>query len=214
MTGEIIATHRPGLISTFNRQFGRPDGRLGWLAGQIMAAENAGLNRDLVAMLDVQPQDRVLEIGCGPGVGLQSAAKLAASGLVAGVDPSKVMVAMAIRRNRNAVRDGRVCVRRAAAEGLPFEAHSFTKAFSINTIDHWESQARGLAELRRVLAPGARLLLGLRRARGDGLDPHSRGASDEDIACIHEQLGSAGFTDIRWSEQKRRREIVAILDAS
>jgi ubiquinone/menaquinone biosynthesis C-methylase UbiE len=56
----------------------------------------ARTNRKCVAwVIDlpyVQPRDKVLEAGFGPGVGIQLLANSASAGYVAGVDPSKEMV--------------------------------------------------------------------------------------------------------------------------
>src|SRR5436305_14483010 len=96
------------------RQFGRPDGPVGSLAGAVMAVENRGVNLLVVEALGLRDEDRVLELGCGPGVALRAAANRA--GFVAGADPSPVMARQARRRNRRAVRAGRVQVVTAPAE--------------------------------------------------------------------------------------------------
>jgi trans-aconitate methyltransferase len=87
------------LESTFMRMFGRPTGMLGKLGGIIMARVNAPFARCVIRLLDVQPRDKVLEIGFGPGVGIQLLAKSAPEGRVAGVDCSREMVEQASARN-------------------------------------------------------------------------------------------------------------------
>src|SRR5579875_3191486 len=99
----------PGLFA----QFARPSGPLGRVAGWMMARTDAD-DRWIVDLLDVQPDDRVLEIGFGPGVAIALLAARATAGIVVGVDPSDVMAQQAARRNRAAVRAGRVRSRRAA----------------------------------------------------------------------------------------------------
>lgn len=51
-------------------QFGRPRGLLGRLAGRIMASRGSNLARNqwAVELLEVRPDDRILEVGFGPGV--------------------------------------------------------------------------------------------------------------------------------------------------
>jgi hypothetical protein len=68
------------LETTFMRMFGRPTGMLGKLGGIIMAHVNAPFTRCVIRLLDVQPRDKVLEIGFGPGVGIQLLAKSGARG--------------------------------------------------------------------------------------------------------------------------------------
>jgi SAM-dependent methyltransferase len=221
MTGPACATagpRRPSLLrhplASFFSQFGLPSGPLGHVAGWIMARENVRLNELVVGQLGIGPDDRVLEVGCGPGVALAAAQRRAGRGFVAGVDPSAIMVKQASRRLRGAVRAGSAELRRAGAEALPYPDASFTRAFTVNTIDHWESVPDGLAELSRVLAPGARLSIALRRQRADaGRDPHGQGASASDIAELRDRLESLGFAGITVADHDLGREILAIVSA-
>jgi ubiquinone/menaquinone biosynthesis C-methylase UbiE len=71
------------------RAFGRPEGRLGKLGGVIMARTNQKIAARATELLDVRPDDQVLEVGFGPGVGIQPLADKVLSGRVAGLDPSE-----------------------------------------------------------------------------------------------------------------------------
>jgi ubiquinone/menaquinone biosynthesis C-methylase UbiE len=64
-------------------------------------------------------------------------------------------------------------VKLGSAETIPFEDDRFTAALSVSTFHHWADHEAGLAEVRRVLAPGGRLLIverKLRRGDGHGID--------------------------------------------
>ena len=71
-------------------------------------SQTCSANAWAVEMLNVQPTDRVLELGCGPGVAIAALATRATRGLVVGVDRSDVMIRQARRRNADAIREGRV----------------------------------------------------------------------------------------------------------
>ena len=62
------------------RAFGRPQGVLGRLGGIIMARSNREVAIQMVELLDVHPNDRVLEVGYGPGVAIQLIAAKLSSG--------------------------------------------------------------------------------------------------------------------------------------
>ncbi|HEY6684302.1 MAG TPA: class I SAM-dependent methyltransferase, partial [Propionibacteriaceae bacterium] len=81
-------------------QFHHPTGAVGHVAGWIMGrrSSNVARNRWAVQLLDVQPTDRVIELGCGPGVAIAALATRAIRGLVVGVDHSQVMIRQARRR--------------------------------------------------------------------------------------------------------------------
>jgi ubiquinone/menaquinone biosynthesis C-methylase UbiE len=64
-------------------------------------------------------------------------------------------------------------VRVGSAETIPFEDDRFTAALAVSTFHHWADPGAGLAEVRRVLSPGGRLLIvekKLRRGDGHGID--------------------------------------------
>ena len=68
-------------------QFGRPRGIVGRLVGMILAYENRERNEWAVGLLDLKPDDRVLEIGFGPGLAIEQMASIVTRGLVAGAQP-------------------------------------------------------------------------------------------------------------------------------
>src|SRR5919106_1309247 len=92
--------------SLLMRMFGRPQGILGRLGGLIMARTNREFVYEVIDLLDIQPNDQVLEVGFGPGVGIQRLARLAAAGYIAGVDHSEAMVKQATARNVTAIEAG------------------------------------------------------------------------------------------------------------
>ena len=146
-------------------QFGEPKGVHGWLAAHVVARLTHDANRWMVDCLEVERHDRVLDVGCGPGVAVAYAARRGAAPVV-GVDTSPTMVRHARRRNRTPVRAGRVEIYRADAALLPFPDAHFTKAGSLNSLQFWPAPDRGLGELYRVLAPGGRVAIVL-MARSD-----------------------------------------------
>lgn len=140
-------------------QFGNPRGLVGHLVGLIMAYENRERNRWALSLLDIQPDDHILEIGFGPGWAIQRASHLAMNGTVAGVDQSQTMVQQAKFRNRAGVRSGQVILRQGSAAQIPFNAESFNKVYAVNSFHEWEDPLCGLQEIKRVLRSGGAFLL-------------------------------------------------------
>lgn len=87
------------LIQKVFKQFGKPTGLLGSLAGFIMANRSSNIERAEfgISILDIQPSDFVLEIGFGPGVAIEKMSTLITDGIIYGVDHSKLMVKKARR---------------------------------------------------------------------------------------------------------------------
>lgn len=154
--------HTPGAVTqprSFREQFARPTGFWGQIAGYLMALTNQPVNRLVCQFLDVQPHDRVLEIGFGPGRLIELLAPLVPQGLVAGVDPSEVMVRQATRRNAAWIRAGRVALLHGTVSALPWRDREFSKACAVNSFYFWPRPLEDLREVRRVLQDGGRLVL-------------------------------------------------------
>lgn len=69
-----------------------------------MARNNRERNEWVVSLMEVQPNDRILEIGFGPGVAIEKLSYLVTTGFVAGIDASEIMVRQARKRNARAWR--------------------------------------------------------------------------------------------------------------
>src|SRR6266536_5689074 len=89
-------------------------------------------------LLDVQPDDRVLELGFGPRIAIQELARRATRGQVCGVDHSEVMVRQATRRNAAAARTGRVDLRLGSADDLPDFGAPFDAILAVNSLMFWD----------------------------------------------------------------------------
>ena len=201
------------MLERFFAQFARPHGPLGHVAGWLMARKNLALNGWIAELADVGPGDRVIEVGFGPGLLVDRLAARAEH--VAGVDCSKAMLRQARRRNRRAIREGRVDLRFGSVGELPFADESFTRACSVNSLQFWPSVEDGLGELRRVLAPDGRLVLALRMHReGAGRFDRSRfGMSEERVGEVAWSLECAGFERVAVSWRDFGSETIAALRA-
>jgi ubiquinone/menaquinone biosynthesis C-methylase UbiE len=135
-----------------------------------MAHETSDLNDRAVRLLCPSPSDRVLEIGFGHGRTIERLAKAVNHGHVYGVDVSESMLNMAIRRNRRAIADGRVELRKGDCASIPFDDASFDGAVAVHILYFWDDPVACLREIRRILKPSARLVLGF--LRGDSVHRH------------------------------------------
>jgi ubiquinone/menaquinone biosynthesis C-methylase UbiE len=177
------------------QQFGQPTGLVGRVVGLVVATRrsNRERNRGTIELLDIQPDDRVLEIGYGPGLAIQWAAERAVRGKIIGVDHSDVMHRQAARRNAPAINAGLVELHMASVDALPAFDSPFDKVFAVNVHLFWPDSVRVLARLAALMKPGGTIAL--------TFQPRSRGATNEDTRRgaerIAESLRAAGFGDVR-----------------
>ncbi|MEX3790749.1 class I SAM-dependent methyltransferase [Paraburkholderia sp. BR14374] len=140
--------------------FGRPEGILGQLGGMVMAKMNQPCAAWAIGLLKIRENDRMLEVGFGPGAAIQLLAAAAPFGHVDGIDPSQEMLEQATARNAMAIARGQVGLRIASVERLPFEDNAFDKVLAINSMQLWPDSETGLAEIRRVMKVGSKVALG------------------------------------------------------
>jgi len=128
------------------------------LVAPIMARVNSDTEREAVAHLAPAPNEDVLVIGFGPGIGLRVLAGVITTGHIAGIDPSQVMHESARRRNRAACERGLIELRHGRADALPWPDRSFDSVIANNNIQMWEPFKVSVAEVARVLRPGGRFV--------------------------------------------------------
>ncbi len=111
----------------------------------------------ILAALDLQPHDYLVEVGCGGGAFLHDALKSGCR--AAAIDHSPDMVKTARDANREAIEQKRLEIREGDAASLPFPSGAFTCAVMTGVFAFIADPLRTLSEIRRVLAPGGRLAL-------------------------------------------------------
>lgn len=118
----------------------------------LFGLELRRIQRRAIALARIQPHERVLDLGCGPGDGT---ARIAETGAVAiGLDYSDGMLAKA---KQESVTRGRLT--RGDAGRLPFKDGAFDKVVCTNSFHHYPDHFAALKEVRRVLKPGGVLVL-------------------------------------------------------
>ena len=109
--------------------------------------------RFLVSRVEAGPGDRVLDVACGTAaVGIELVRRHGCS--VVGVDQSAAMLAAARDRVAKIGLDGRIELRQARAESLPFEDVSFDALTFTYLLRYVADPAATLRELARVVRPG------------------------------------------------------------
>jgi trans-aconitate methyltransferase len=183
------------LVEKVVAQFARPTGFWGNIAGFIMAHRPSNLERNewAISQLKLQPSDRVLEIGFGPGVAIEKMSEIVTDGVIWGIDHSEVMFRQASKRNQHAIAAGRVRLALTSVSQLPSFDGPFDKILDVNGFQFWDSKTDVLRRLREQLRPGGIIAL--------VHQPRNLGATEDDTTEAGERfahyLEVAGFKDIK-----------------
>ncbi len=169
----------------------------------------SAVNDAVVAEIDPQPGERVLDIGAGVGAAVVVAARRGPA--VVAVEPTPFLRrVLQVRRLVNSNRS-RISIVDAAAEDLRIDDSSVDAVWAVNSMHHWVDQRAAAAELARVARPGARVFLvdedfrdpahpdAARRSGDHG--PHRHGFTAVDADSMGQLLIDAGFESVKADKQ-------------
>lgn len=178
-----------------NGQAAHPRGVFGWFLGLIWRRDHREINRATLDLLDIKPNDNVLEIGFGPGEALHEASRKSRS--VLGLDVSSTMLSIARQRNRRAINQGHLTIRKIEDSELGLESYSIDRAFCVHAIYFWKYPDATLAQIAEALRPGGRLVLAM-RPEAESIPTRFRDPSYRFYtgAIVHAMLEKAGFVDV------------------
>jgi len=111
-----------------------------------------------IGSLQLRPDSRVLDIGCGTGYATWQLASLVPEGSAFGVDISLEMIRRACRQVPKDLAQ-RTHFSQATVTRLPFVANVFTHALCTNSFHHYPKPVETLKEIKRVLVPGGQLAI-------------------------------------------------------
>lgn len=147
------------LQTWIDSQYENPRGIVGTYIGEKMVRQHRVEVDWTIEQLQIQPNDCILDLGCGAGDALARLLQTDGTVRVTGLDRSPTIVRSALRRNRAAVRGQRAAVVEGNIGTIPFQDEQFDRVFSIHTLYFWEDVPVVLAEIERVLAPGGSFVI-------------------------------------------------------
>jgi len=178
----------------------------------ILTLGHIGMLRTMtVDHAQLKPGEKVLDVGCGTGgVTIPAKQRVGKTGEAAGIDPAPEMIAVA---KRKAVRAGlEIDFRIGVIESLPYADSTFDAVTSSLMMHHLPGQLRvkGLAEVRRVLKPGGRLLIADMTRSGTSLHAsvfaaltmHGRHATQFGVGDLPGLLKEAGFEEVQLLDDR------------
>lgn len=118
--------------------------------GEEMEDHHLPIALPVLELMQIEPRDAILDLGCGSGWLCRRLAPLAPQGLVVGVDLSAEMVR---RARASSPSYPNLNFLEGAADRIPCRAGAFSKLISIESAYYWPDPGASVKEIFRVLAP-------------------------------------------------------------
>ncbi|NJO88251.1 MAG: class I SAM-dependent methyltransferase [Chloroflexia bacterium] len=148
-----------GLKQNLFKQFRKPTGSLGRVIGWLMSIKNKDRASWTIDNLRINPGDKLLEIGYGPGVTLGKAANRLTSGFIAGIDHSEIMLKQATKRNKKHIENNKVKLEQGTIWDLEYPDNHFDTIYGSNVHFFWKDPVEEFTELVKLLKPEGQLLM-------------------------------------------------------
>lgn len=141
------------LTQYISSQFRNPRGFAGSIISLVQNIVNEKMYKNAVALVNLEDNEKVLDIGYGNGHLLEMIYKKRAVDMY-GIDISEDAKEMATKKNRQAYAKNQLHLEVGDCCALPYENDTFSAVTSINTVYFWEDIVKGLSEIRRTLKSG------------------------------------------------------------
>ena len=175
-----------------------PRGFAGRITAWFMERAHKSIYENMSKVLDLQPEDDLLEIACGCGYFLKKYASNVHS--VAGLDLSELMVKIAAKKNKDRVTAGTAEFVHGEASQLPWKDNRFSVATTMGSFIAFPKPLESLKEMHRVLRPRGRVFVSIEWHAEDGLD-HTKKVKQWGMGLwtedgVRTMMKEAGFSEI------------------
>jgi arsenite methyltransferase len=134
--------------------FRKPKGLIGMFTSKMMIKGNMANYHVLLKDLDVQPDDKIMEIGYGPGKGIELISNISDSCHIYGIDFSTLMHKKASKLNKLLISDGQVKLFTGDFMRTEIGEYDFDKIFCINVVYFWNTLQPPFEKIRSLLKEG------------------------------------------------------------
>jgi len=187
------------MLSFIGNQFKKPEGFGGKVISFMMKNANKIAYNKVIQILDISQNDRILEIGYGPGIGID----MIASSIdchVTGIDFSELMFLEAQKRNITHLENKKVDLHFGDFLNYESGGNYYDKIFCINVIYFWDNLEKPFLKIKSELKDGGVFCIYM--AHRDNLKKMKFTKDDifnkYSIMQVTDELKSAGFANIEY----------------
>ena len=137
----------------------KPEGFGGKIMVVMMNVGHSPVARWGLRFLELAPDAKVLDCGCGGGANIRRLLKKCPHSFVMGIDYSPVCVEKSKKINQSAIAEGRCAVLQGSVGDMTFADNRFDAITAFETVYFWPDLPQCFREVYRVLKPGGTFLI-------------------------------------------------------
>ena len=191
------------MLRFIGNQFRKPTGFFGKIVSRVMVKGNSPVYDKIIPELEIKPHDRILEIGYGPGIGVDRIAS-ACDCFVTGIDFSELMFSEAAARNRKHIENKKVELHHGDILKWDYATRRFDRIFCTNVIYFWDDLNKPFEKIYQGLNDGGMFCIFM--VHQDHLGKFKFTKEDifnrYSIEQVTECLELAGFKDVAFTFNK------------
>ena len=182
-------------------QFKKPSGLFGIFSSNVMIKGNKANYEKILKNLDLQPGDKLLEIGYGPGIGVNMIAKACTSCIIHGIDFSNLMYRRARKYNKKYLDDNSMLLQYGDFLKISIAGDEYDKIFCLNVVYFWNDLHDPFKKVLSLLKAGGGFYIYM--AHRDALrKAHDTIFNKYSIEQVVIALKSVGFADVEHYSEK------------
>lgn len=192
------------ILRKIGMQFKKPGGIPGMIISELMIFGNRSAYENLLRDLVIQTNDKILEIGYGPGVGIGLVSTRTKSDEIYGIDYSELMYRRASKRNIRSIKNNRVHLMFGGFVETELNTTGFDKIFCVNVVYFWDDLQKPFKKVNSLLKDDGTFCIymagkdELNNAKYTRDDIFNKYTIDE----ILNALKSCGFNDVTYNYKK------------
>ena len=182
-------------------QFKKPSGLFGMFSANIMIKGNKANYEKLIKDLDIQASEKLLEIGYGPGVGINMIAKTRTSCIIHGIDFSKLMYRRACKYNKQYLDSNAMLLLYGDFLKKPLVNNEYDKIFCLNVVYFWNELSDPFKKVLSLLKTDGTFYIYM--ANRDSLKSAPDSVFNKySLKQVVETLKSVGFGNVEHYSEK------------
>ena len=139
------------ILRKIGMQFKKPQGVLGKIISNLMIIGNRSAYGNMIKNLTINSNEKILEIGYGPGIGIGLISKIYESCEIYGIDFSELMYKRASKRNSKFIKNNRVHLLFGDFVETEISMGKFDKIFCVNVVYFWDDLQKPFEKVKSLL---------------------------------------------------------------